>query len=128
MRERAPIFGGLALLAVAFVIGAYFIGDGIRDRNKNDVIVVTGSAKKRIVSDYVVWDASVTSAQRSATDAAKERERWTTAIRSFLKREGVQGGEISVQPISTETSSGVGENRDGRTCLAMAVKLSAAAC
>ena len=105
MRERAPIFGGLALLAVAFVIGAYFIGDGIRDRNKNDVIVVTGSAKKRIVSDYVVWDASVTSAQPSATDAAKELERWTTSIRSFLKREGVESGEVTLQPISTETVS-----------------------
>jgi hypothetical protein len=105
VRERAPIFGGLALLAVAFVIGAYFIGDGIRDRNKNDVIVVTGSAKKRILSDYVVWDASVTSAQPSATDAAKELERWTTAIRSFLRREGVEPREVSVQPISTETVS-----------------------
>lgn len=87
------------------MIGAYFIGDGIRDRNKNDVIVVTGSAKKRIVSDYVVWDASVTSAQPSATDAAKELERWTTSIRSFLKREGVESGEVTLQPISTETVS-----------------------
>ena len=108
MRERAPLFAGLALLAVAFVIGAYFIGDGIRNRNQNDVIVVTGSAKKRITSDYVVWDASVTSTQPSATAAAKELERWTAAIRSFLKREGVQTGEVSVQPISTATVSRAG--------------------
>lgn len=105
MRERAPIFGGLALLAVAFVLGAWFIADGIRNRNKNDVIVVTGSAKKRIASDYIVWDASVTSTQPSATAAAKELQRWTNAIRVFLTREGVQSGEVSVQPISTETVS-----------------------
>ena len=41
----------MALLAIAFVIGAIFIGHGIRDKNRNDVITVTGSAKKRITSD-----------------------------------------------------------------------------
>jgi hypothetical protein len=72
VRERIPLLGGLALIAVAFVIGAIAIGHGIRDRNQNDVIVVTGSAKQRITSDYVIWTLSVTSTQPSATDAAKE--------------------------------------------------------
>jgi len=105
VRERVPLFGGLALIAIAFVIGSLAIGHGIRDRNKNDVIIVTGSAKKRIVSDYIVWNLSVTSTQPSATDAAKELGGWTTAIRSFLTREGVQPGELSIQPISTDTVS-----------------------
>jgi hypothetical protein len=103
VRERVPLFGGLALLAIAFVIGSFAIGDGIRNRNRNDVIVVTGSAKKRIVSDYVIWSLTVTSTQPSATDAAKELEGWTTSIRSFFTREGVQSGEVSIQPISTDT-------------------------
>jgi hypothetical protein len=55
MRDRVPLFGGLALLAIAFVIGAIAIGHGIRDGNRDDVIVVTDSAKKRITSDYVIW-------------------------------------------------------------------------
>ena len=42
MLERLPLLGGVALLAIAFVIGSFAIGHGIRDRNKNDVIVVTG--------------------------------------------------------------------------------------
>jgi hypothetical protein len=106
--ERVPIFGGLALLAIAFVIGALAIGHGIRDRNRSDVIVVTGSAKKRIVSDYIVWNLSVTSTQGSATDAAKELAGWTAKIRSFLTRAGVTAGELSVQPISTNTLSRAG--------------------
>ena len=65
-----PLLGGLALIAIAFVIGSIAIGHGIRDRNQNNVIVVTGSAKKRITSDYVIWTLSVTSTQPSATDAA----------------------------------------------------------
>jgi uncharacterized protein len=107
--ERVPIFGGLALLAIAFVIGALAIGHGIRDRNRSDVIVVTGSAKKRIVSDYIVWNLSVTSTQGSATAAAKELAGWTAKIRSFLTRAGVTAGELSVQPISTNTLSKAGK-------------------
>src|SRR5947208_11711863 len=103
MRERAPLFAGLTLLALAVALGSVFIADGIRDRNRNDVITVTGSAKKRIVSDYVVWDLSVTSQQPSAADAARELAGWTAAIRSFLTKQGVQPGELTVDPDSTET-------------------------
>jgi hypothetical protein len=105
MLERLPLLAGLALLAIAFVIGSIFIGHGIRDKNRNDVISVTGSAKKRIVSDYIVWNLSVTSQQASADAAAKELAGWTKRIRSFLTGEGVEPGELSLQPISTETVS-----------------------
>jgi uncharacterized protein len=105
VRERLPLLGGLALLAIAFVIGSIFIGHGIRDKNRNDVISVTGSAKKRITSDYVVWSFSVTSEQSSAQDAAQELAGWTGKIRSFLAGAGVTGRELSVDPISTETVS-----------------------
>ncbi len=105
MLERVPLLAGLALLAIAFVIGSFAIGNGIRDRNRSDVISVTGSAKKRILSDYVIWNFSVTSQQPSAPAAARELAGWTTEIRAFLRREGVEQDEISVQPIATETVS-----------------------
>jgi hypothetical protein len=103
--ERLPLLGGLALLAIAFVIGAFAIGHGIRDKNRNDVISVTGSAKKRIQSDYIVWDISVASQQPTAPAAARELAGWTTKIHSFLSDAGVSNGELSVQPITTETLS-----------------------
>ena len=105
MLERLPLLGGLALLAIAFVIGSFAIGHGIRDKNRNDVISVTGSAKKRIQSDYIVWDISVASQQPSAPAAAKELAGWTAKIRSFLSDAGVKDDELSVQPITTETTS-----------------------
>jgi uncharacterized protein len=106
MRDRLPLFAGLTLLALAIVIGSLAIAGGIRDRNRNDVITVTGSAKKRISSDYVVWDFTVTSQQVSPAAAAKELDGWTTRIRAFLDGAGVQPGELSVQPIATESVSG----------------------
>jgi uncharacterized protein len=101
--ERIPLLVGLALVAIAFAVGSYAIADGIRERNRNDVILVTGSAKKRIVSDYVIWNLSVGTRQGSASAAAKQLARWTATIRSFLRREGVEPRELTVQPISTAT-------------------------
>ena len=103
MSDRIAILLGWALLAGAIVVGSFFVAHGIRDRGKNNVITVTGSAKKRIVSDYVVWDAYVTSQQASAATAAEELASWTRKIRSFFDREGVLADELTVQPISTDT-------------------------
>jgi hypothetical protein len=105
VRERLPLLIGLTLIALALAVGSIAIAGGIRDRNRNDVITVTGSAKKRITSDYVVWDFTVTSQQASPAAAAKELDVWTTRIRAFLDRQGVKPAELSVQPISTETVS-----------------------
>jgi Protein of unknown function (DUF541) len=110
VRERMPLLAGLALIAIAFVIGSIAIGHGIRDRNQNNVIV-TGSAKKRITSDYVIWTLSVTSTQASATAAATELSGWAGKIRSFLTGQGVEPAELSVQPISTEAISKGGQVR-----------------
>ena len=103
LQTPALIAAGLALIAISFAVGSYAIADGIRNRNRSDVIVVTGSAKKRIVSDYVIWSLSVSSRQKSTSEAVKELARWTDAIRSFLHREGVEPGELTVEPIATGT-------------------------
>ena len=74
MRQRLPLLIGLTLLAIAIVVGSYEIADGIRNRNQNNVITVTGSAKQDIVSDYAIWDFSVASQSASAAEAAKALE------------------------------------------------------
>jgi uncharacterized protein len=112
MRERLPLFAGLTLLALAVAVGSVFIGNGIRDRNRSDVISVTGSAKARIVSDYVVWDATLTSQGSSPTAAAAQLARWTARVRSFFDHRGVRAGELTVQPIATESPGSYDENGD----------------
>jgi hypothetical protein len=110
VRDRLPLLIGLTLLALAVGLGSLAIAGGIRDRGRSDVITVTGSAKKRISSDYVIWDVSVTSQQASAAAAAKELEAWAGRVRSFLVKHGIQSGELTVQPISTETVTGNGQS------------------
>jgi len=103
VRERIPLLVGLTLLSIAVLLGAIAVGHGIRDRNKGDVVTVTGSAKQRITSDYAIWDLTVSSQQSQAAGAAKQLDRWTKAIRDFLAAEGVHADELTVQPASTQT-------------------------
>lgn len=98
-----PLFAGLTLLAAAILVGSFAVAHGIRDRGQNDVFTVTGSAKKRITSDYVIWDLSVSSQRDQAAAAAAQLAGWTTKVRSFLTAQGVQPGELAVQPVSTQT-------------------------
>lgn len=103
VRERLPLLLGLALIAVALVIGSFAVGSGIRNRSQNDVITVTGSAKQMITSDYAIWDFSITSQDLSAAPAAKALGGWTTKAESFLRSSGVRESELTVYPISTNT-------------------------
>src|SRR2546427_3377680 len=112
MRERIPLFAGLTLLALAVALGSVFVADGIRDRNRSDVITVTGSDKQRIVSDYIVWDASLTSQRASAAAAAEQLVAWTRRVRAFFRAQGVTANELTLQPVSTESPGSVDENGD----------------
>src|SRR5260221_981941 len=110
MRERIPLFAGLTLLAVAVLVGSVSIADGIRDRNRTDVIRVTGSAKARIVSDYIIWDATLTGQGSTPAAAAVQLAGWTSRVRSFFRDQGVAADELTVEPISTESPGSVDEN------------------
>jgi hypothetical protein len=110
VRERLPLLAGLALLAIAVLVGSIAIGHGIRDRGKNDVITVTGSAKQQVTSDFAIWDLSVTSQQVGAAAAAKQLAAWTAMIRSFLTAQGIQADEVTVQPVSTQVVNPVNNN------------------
>jgi hypothetical protein len=106
VRERLPLFAGLALLAAAVALGSAFIGDGIRNRNQADVITVTGSAKQRIVSDYVVLPASLTARAPAPADASRQLAQWTSRVRSFYAAHGVGGDELTVAPVSVVAPGG----------------------
>jgi hypothetical protein len=108
--DRLPLLAGLTFLALAIGFGAVAIGDGIRGRDKHDVISVTGSAKRSIVSNYIVWNASVTSQAATPQRALVQLKRWESRVGAFLRQEGAQDGEITVAPISTETVNATDAN------------------
>jgi hypothetical protein len=100
VRERLPLLAGFLVLALGIVFGSIFVADGIRNRNLNDTISVTGSAKQRVRSDYVIWDASLTSQQAMPEQSSKQLTDWKTQAVSFLRQAGVQDSELTVQPVT----------------------------
>ena len=107
MRERSPLFAGLLLLAAALALGLFWVAGGIRDRGRTDAVSVTGSAKQRIVSDYVIWYTSVTSQQASPAEALRELDRWAERVRAFFVENGAQEDEVTLQPVYTEIVYGL---------------------
>jgi hypothetical protein len=104
------MLAGLSLLAFAIALGCVFLADGIRDHGRNDVITVTGSAKKRIVSDAIVWDASLTSEFSTPAAALDQLAGWTRRVRAFLRAQGVRDDELTLQPIATQVPGSPDEN------------------
>ncbi len=101
-RVGLALVAGLALIAVALAIGLFAVADGIRDRGAGDTISVTGSAKRSISSDYLIWNASI-SVQRETTEAAAAQlERWLERTLTALRASGIRDDELTVAAISTE--------------------------
>jgi uncharacterized protein len=113
-RGRFPqLFLGLAVLAGGLVLGAGALRDGLRARSRQDMITVTGSARRSVVSDTVVWRASLTSTQPTPADASRELGAWVGRVQAFLRSSGAADTEVRLEPIATETLPQVGP--DGHT-------------
>jgi uncharacterized protein len=112
IRDRLPLLAGLLALALAIGIGSLVIADGIRARNSGDTISVTGSAKQRIVSDYIVWDAHVTARGGTAAGAADQLATWAARVRRFFTAQGVRPNELTESPISALAPGDVDDNGD----------------
>lgn len=101
--QRFPqLFFGLVVVAAGVAFSGTAVGDGIGTRDDQEMISVTGSARKRITSDTVLWRASVTSSQPTPEAASRELARWVDRVTSFLYDAGAEEDEVRVDPISTE--------------------------
>jgi len=108
VQGRLPLAlgAGLALIAVALAIGLFAVAAGIRDRGTADTISVTGSAKRTITSDFVIWEASISAQALDPAPAAAQLDRWLERTLAALEASGIQDDELTVRAISTESLFG----------------------
>jgi uncharacterized protein len=93
---------GIVALAVAMVVSTWIVADtyhSIKVRPEKRSIRVTGSAKKRIVSDLIEWSATLEARAKDRTAAYKSLKGQTDRAIEFLKAQGIKPAEI--QPQST---------------------------
>jgi hypothetical protein len=104
---------GLIAVAVAIVVGAFLVAGAARDvGRKNDVIEVTGSARRAIVADLGIWKGSVTVQSPTIQGAYGEVAGYGEKVRAWLKARGLVDSVITVRPI--ETTRVMEANKDGQ--------------
>lgn len=94
-------------LALGLIISSMIIGWSYSRAKKGDeAITVTGSAKKRITSDLVVWSAGVSAQASSLTDAYKKLSESVPRIKQYLLSKGIPEGQMTVSSIATTQQHG----------------------
>jgi hypothetical protein len=93
---------GLTILSGAVVIAAALIAWGLtRVRANDDDLQVTGSARRAVASDLVVWRLSVTSQNVQLTDALRDVNAQAERVRAFLRAQHVADSSVTVAPLVT---------------------------
>jgi hypothetical protein len=93
-----------ALLAIGLVLSSLIFGWFFAQSKKSDeAITVTGSARKRIKSDLVVWNASVTYQAPVLAEAYRSLSENVPRVRQYLVSKGIAEDQITVSSITTST-------------------------
>jgi hypothetical protein len=93
-----------SVIVAAAVVGASLIGargcvEALRVHHQEGRITVTGSATKRIKSDFIVWRARIRSQNPTMTEAYKKLALDLPQVLSFIKQRGIGDTQITVSSV-----------------------------
>lgn len=96
------LFAGLATLSLAFVISSAIGAKAIHDfKQANDVLLVTGSAKRPIRSDYMVWTFTISSQKPTAQAAYQDLKQQTQQVQTYLSAQKVPADAVTLSAVET---------------------------
>ncbi len=94
-------------LALGLIVSSLILGWSYSRKQKGDeAITVTGSAKRRITSDLVVWSAGVSAQAPGLSEAYKQLSASTPRIKEYLLSKGIPEDQMTVSSISTIQQKG----------------------
>ena len=95
------------MVAIGLVLSSMIFGWAYSNSKKGDeAITVTGSAKRRITSDLVVWSAGVTVEAPALADAYKQLTDSVPRIKQYLLAKGIPEDQMVVSSITTTQVKG----------------------
>ncbi len=105
---------GLAAICSTFIASSAW--ERVKMKPPERTIEVTGSAKKRIVSDLIEWSANLETRNMDRSQAVRDLAAHVETTRKYLLKEGVKKNEIRVSSVSVEEEydteyAGVAEER-----------------
>jgi len=110
---------GSIAVAMAVVIATFIAAstwERVRVRPEERTIEITGSAKRRIVSDLIEWTATIEATATDRVTAYKELQSGTVKAQQFLEKRGVKAAEVfptavDVEQLFDTIYEGTGEDR-----------------
>jgi uncharacterized protein len=98
MSERFPqLFWGMIALAAGLVVASALTAGAVKSiRRSDDVIEVTGSARRPIRSDIAVWRVSVTMQGASVQEASAGLTEPTQRVLAFLRQNAVPDSVVTM--------------------------------
>jgi uncharacterized protein len=105
------LFAGLAALSFSLVISSFIFAQALKEfKQANDVLMVTGSAKKPILSDYIILRFSLSSQEPTAQAAYQNLKNQTEKLQTYLQKQQVPDDAITLGAINTQAISEVTVN------------------
>jgi len=111
--KKGYLFNIGTSLAAGLIISSMIMGWSYKASKKSadEAITVTGSAKRRIKSDLVLWNAGVTEEAPALTDAYKKLSVSIPRIKQYLLDKGIPEEQMVVSSITTTQLKG--HDKDG---------------
>lgn len=102
-KMRSVTYALVALiLALGMVLSSVIATNGfVKVKGKENTITVTGSAKKQITSDLIVWDGTFSTNSANLSDAYKQLTVSREKVKNYLKNQGIDNKEIVFSSINT---------------------------
>jgi hypothetical protein len=111
IEKQKNLFNAGLALAISLVISSLILGWSYTNKKAGDeAVAVTGSAKKRIKSDLVVWNAGVSYEAPELASAYKQLSENIPNIKKYLIEKGISEDQITVSSISSQTLYGQDAN------------------
>lgn len=97
-------FGAGIALAIGLVLASMIGGWAfVKGKRGDQTITVTGSARKRIRSDLVIWKAGVSYQAPVLSDAYRSLSENVPRVKSYLIGKGIPENQITISSISSQT-------------------------
>jgi hypothetical protein len=91
-------------IAFATIVSTVILSKGLLKIKKftGEVIQVTGSAEKKITSDYIVWRAEFSRRAPELKTAYKMLQADLEKVKEYLASKGIKDDELTISPVSTK--------------------------
>lgn len=90
-------------LVVATTIGGWFF---VKGKRGDQTITVTGSARKRITSDLVIWRSAISYQGPTLSEAYRSLSEAIPKVKAYMVSKGIAENQITVSSISSQTLHG----------------------